>query len=373
MDKQENIDFNNLDMTKFTDLEKEIIETIKNIIENDDYEQYPIENVSLKVKTLLKKIYTDKNVVFEVFKELIDLYKKYDIKLAREERITTFEKIRDNFNSIVRFINKVTKDYDKLAEINMYINDIESYYLPSAIELASSNYFDDTSLDDELDKKIQEYRDIIKSHKDEMAMYFQDNMEEEIDIRENTDNLVLCLSDDINLSGDNYKTGFSTTVSDLESKSSRELKGLSGGAGLEKIRKSTETGGEADFTDYLKNKLKMQCHFVPYRYRSGYDTRVGLIKFEPSPAVKEHLEARYNLSKQSACYGIFMIIVAGANHKQYADFENYIMKNYVEIEKIAALFASDNPNYEELDSIVDKMLSIKKEKLNSINDSKKTI
>lgn len=296
-----------------------------------------------------------------------------EVKLLRQNRITEFEKIRDEFNNITRFINKVTKDYVKLSEIEQYIIDIEAYYIPSAIDLFSSEYYDDTAFDDELDEKLRMYKDIVDSWKKEMVSFYHDNEEKTGDIKENTNNLVFCINDDIDVSTDNYQTGFTTTVLDLETKTSRELKSLSGGAGLERIRKSTETGTEVDFIDYLKSRFRIQCHFVPYRYRSGYDNRVGLIKFEPSPVVKEYLEDKYGLSKQSAFYGIFMIITAGANHKQYADFENYIMKNYAGIEKLALLFAGDNPNYEELNVVVDKMLNVKKELLNTIEESKKTI
>lgn len=66
-----------------------------------------------------------------------------------------------------------------------------------------------------------------------------------------------------------------------------------------------------------------------------------------------------------------MIISVSATHKEYGEFESYIVKNCFEIEKLANLFASDNPNLEELTVIIDRMLSIKKDKMDVANNNLK--
>ncbi len=161
------------------------------------------------------------------------------------------------------------------------------------------------------------------------------------------------------------------SVEALESKSSIELKKRSGRKGMSKIRKSTETNKEKDFIEYLENKYKVHLHFIPYRYSSDSNYRTGLIKFEPSQQVKSFLEEKYGLSKQSAYYGVFMVITSiGADHSEYSRFEEYILGNYREIEELAMLFASENPDYEKLTMVVDKLLSFKKDKMAMINSDK---
>ena len=204
------------------------------------------------------------------------------------------------------------------------------------------------------------------------AYYEQDD--EIVDVKENTDNLVFCLNNDIDLSQEGFRKEFAGTVSELESKSSRELLIRPGRKGMTRLRKNTESNGEKDFVKYLENRYRTHLHFVPYRYSGSSFYRTGLIKFEPSAKVKSFLEERYGLSKQSAYYGIFMIITTiAADHSEYSRLHEYVFNNYEDIEKIALLFASENPDYDKLIDLIDSLLTIKKDNLEIANtDIKKS-
>lgn len=390
------ITFDNLDMSIFSPEEHNIVEQLRVICEDEEkdkgttifndvaityedrllaYEKVPITAILSDVDTLLNEIVNNKEEVIRIFKLIIDLYQKYAIRTIREERMMELLKIRDDYFNIENYINKTytdrSKAYDEEKIINSRINIINLEYLPLIQELISSDYYGDEYFDDELYGVIVKFKTEIKKWKKEMTEYYQTGDIEE-DTMENTDNLVFCLTDDINLSHEGFQKEFIGTIESLESKSSRELKKRPGRKGMSKIRKSTENGKEKDFIEYLELKKKMDFHFIPYRYSSDSDYRTGLIKFEPSAKVKEILEEKYGLSKQSAYYGIFEVIeVIRADHSEYSYLEEYILDNCLTIEEIAKLFSSDNPDIEKLTSVINNMLAIKKDKIKQINDSKR--
>lgn len=391
------VTFDNLDMSKFTDDERKVIEEVREIINNEDlesekdvfgdkevsfterlsiYQQELITNVLLDVKNnLINRIYEEKDEVIHAFKIVIDLYKKYILRTTREDMQNDFLRMRDDFNNIISFINKnymdKNKAYEETKTISSYVHTIETEYVPILQELINTDYNDDDYYDRNFKTISNKFKEIIAGYKQVMSEH-NAVVDEVEDIKENTNNLVFCITDDIDLNNEGFQKEFVGAVSELESKSSRELKKAPGRKGMAKIRKSTETNTEEDFADYLKVRKGIELHFVPYRHSSGSNYRTGLIKFEPSTVVKKFLEDRYGLSKQSACYGIFKVIqVIRADHSEYGLFEEYILDNYEEIEKLAKLFSSNNPNFDELVSKVDEMLNIKKEKLRNTDSIKK--
>ena len=283
------------------------------------------------------------------------------------------EKINKDFSNIIGFINRTYKNrkqaFQEESIINGYINSINMEYLPMIRELIIDDYFDDDFFDSELDKIIVEYKSVIRKWKKEMTSFYEKDRTEE-DIKENTDNLVFCINSDIDIKEKGYQDELTDTIKSLESKSSQELKMRSGRKGMTRLRKTKENNKEQDFVEYFKGKMQVNIHFVPYRYSSDADYRTGVIKFEPSTSVKEFLEERYGLSKQSAYYGIFDVIsVVRADHSQYHEFEGYILDNYSYIEEIASLFASNSPDYHKLSELLDKFLNIKKDLIQKTNNN----
>ena len=385
VEEQIDINFDNLDMSLFNPMEQQVIKELKEIIEEEDLVQQesifvnlPIEyearfmayndtsmnNILLDVENnLLNKIYEKKDEIIKIFKLIINLYQKYSIRKVREEEMNELLQIKNDFNGIISFINKTYLDktlaFNEEKIINTYISTIESEYLPLLQELIDSDYYSDEYYDEEFNNAITDFKNIIKKWKKIMTLSYQDDDSFE-DIKENTDNLVFCLTDDIDLSDEGIQKEFLGTIESLELMSSQELKKRSGRKGMSKLRKSTESNREKDFIAYLETKYKVHLHFIPYRYSSESNYRTGLIKFEPSAKVKEFLEERYGLSKQSAYYGIFKIItVIRSDHSEYAYLENYILNNFIEIEEIAKLFASEEPDFEKLTELIDKFLKIK--------------
>ena len=394
--KEESINFDTLDMSKFTEEEIKIIEQLRDICEDEDlkeddtldnknltyndrvtiYKKLSIECVLHDVGNLLNNIYNNKDDVIKIFKLIIDLYQKYNTRTLREERILELERISSDFNNIIGFINQTYRDREQAYKEEIIIrHEIVSIneYLSVIRELINSDYDSDEYFDNELDKIILKYKNLIKKWKYVMTSYYQDSTEE-IDIKENTDNLVFCLNDDINLEKEEYQKEFIGAIESLESKSSKELKMRPGRKGMSRIRKTTENDKSKDFVEYLETKLKTHLHFVPYRYSSDVNYRTGLIKFQTSPMVKEFLETRYGLSKQSAFYGVFQVIrVFGADHSEYHIFEEYIMDNLSFIEDIGNMLSSDKPDYDKLSNVLDKMLSIKHELVNKVNSDSKVL
>ena len=68
-----------------------------------------------------------------------------------------------------------------------------------------------------------------------------------------------------------------------------------------------------------------------------------------------------------------VITTVSADHSEYANFQNYVLNNCMEIEKIAKIFASNNPNFEELNKLVDGLLQIKRDKIYLVNENSRKI
>ena len=393
--KTVNITFDNLDMKVFTDTEKEVIEEICEIIEDEELKginaSFPKDNISYQNRlesykkasiyevlydvknNLLSKIYEQKEEVIRIFRLVIELYNNYIIHKSRESKKRELLRIRDDFVSISKFIKKTrTNDYESENLINGYIEEINSDYLPLIDEVIETGY-SDNDFDNMIDNIIKERSNIVRKWKKEMSLYYIDE-EEVIDIKENTNNLVFCINDDIDLSGEGLQNEFVGTIGDIEIKSAYELKSAFGRKSMTRLRKDTEYNKIKDLASYLETKFHTRLHFVPYRYSNTGYYRTGLIKFEPSQVVKEYLESRYGLSKQSAVYGVFMVITTvSADHSEYANFQNYVLNNCMEIEKIAKIFASNNPNFDELNKLVDGLLQIKRDKIYLVNENSKKI
>ena len=386
----EKIDFSNLDLDKFNDVEKNIIEELREIIEDEDlneenqvftnnevslnarislYEKCSVNDMLLDVKqNLLEHIYDNKEVI-KIFKYIIDKYRIYSTNVIRNEKVVELLRIKSDFNTIINYIHKSYKEdtYQKIEEISLIIQAIDNTYIPVIREMIEDNIDFDEFFDVEIDKIIDSSKKTIKGWKKEMSRAYKEEIDEE-DLSEDTDNLVFCLTE-IDLSNGADKE-FSGTVEALEYRSSQDLKKSSGRKGMTRIRKSTEHGKEKDFVEYLESKYKTKIKFVPYRYSSEPDYRTGLIKFEPSSNVKEFLENYYGLSKQSAYYGIFHVITSkGADHTEYYYLERYIIKNYEYIKELSELFASDEPDYDKLVSVLDELINKKKVLLTSIQNT----
>ena len=390
------VDFSNLDMSIFTLEERKIIEQIRDIYEDEDlseidnsfenikityndrliaYKKASINCVLQDVKNLLNNIYDNKDEVINIFKLIIDMYQKYNIRVVREEKKLELEKIKNEFNNIISFINKTYKNrekaYNEETELKEYIESIDIELLPMISELIDIDYYDDDYYDNKIDILVLKYKNVMHEWKKEMTSFYQQDGAL-LETKENTDNLVICLNEDIDLSKEGFIKEFNGTLESLHYKTSKELKTQPGRKGMSRIRKSTGTNKSIDFVKYLDSTYKMHVHFVPYRYSSSLNYRTGLIKFSPSFCVKEFLEEKYGLSSQSAIYGIFEVIeVIGADHSAYHIFGDYISNNYLTIESIASLLASNNPDYEKIIDVLDGMLSIKKELINKANSVKK--
>lgn len=388
------ITFDNLDMSRFNLDEIAIIEEIREIYNDEDLKDdtYVFENVDINyndrltaykkvsikyiiqdIKNLLNNIYDKKDEVISILKLIIDIYQKYTIRTIRQERLIELSKISDDLENIVDFINRsfeLRKDYyEEQLLLTSYVKSINTEYIPVVKDLIGSDFFEDNYFDSNLEELISKYKNVIKKWKKKMSLFYQNN-DDKLDVKENTDNLVLCINSDIDLSCNGYRKEFLGTIEALENKSSQELKMRSGRKGMSRIRKSKENNKEQDFVEYLENKKKIHLHFVPYRYSSDSYYRTGLIKFKISPIVKEYLQEKYGLSKQCACYGIFQIISAvRADHDEYKKLEEYILENALWIEEIAKEFSNDEPNFEKINAIVDGFLSIKKKNVEEINEA----
>lgn len=391
-DEEVIITFDNLDLSKFTEEEREIIREIHKIIENEElnendkvtignisysdridiYKKETMNHILVDIKNnLVTRIYDDKTEVINTFKFVINLYNKYTTRLLRIELEKSFLRIKNDFDNIVNFINKTYIDKNKAFEItrtiNGYIKTINLEYIPMLEELINTNY-DDDYYDKEFERIIAIFKGIIRNYKKEMSAY--NTIDEKVeDVKENTDNLVFCLTDDIDLSMEGYQKEFVGTIVELELKSALELnKGL-GRKSMSKLRRADDK--EDSLINYLEKRERRRLFFVPCRYSSESNYRTGLIRFEPSSTVKQFLEERYGLSKQSAIYGIFRIIqVIRSDHSEYGYLREYVFDNFMEIEELARMFASDNPDWNKLSEKVDKMLAIKKDMLNKIENKK---
>ena len=390
------IDFDNLDMSYFSEDEQEIIKQLREICEDEDFksEENPFVNVNISyndrltaykkvsikcvlqdVNNLLNKIYDNKSDVIRIFELIIDMYQKYTIRTIREERIIELERIKNDFNNIISFINKTyvnrEEAYDEEQKLKREILSIDSEFLPVIKELIDNDFYGDDFFDNELDSVILSYKTSIKMWKKRMTSYYQKESDVQ-DNKQNTDNLVFCLNIDIPLEKEGYQKELLNAIEALESKTSKELKMRPGRKGMSRIRKTMETDKSKDFVNYLETKLKKKIHFVPYRYSCDINRRTGLFKFSTSPKVKEFLEEKYGLSKQSAIYGIFDIIsVYGKDHSEYHFFEDYILNNYLYIESIGEMLSSETPNYDKIANIIDGFLKIKEDLVKSANTNLK--
>ena len=391
-EETEKISFSNLDLDKFNDEDKKIIEEIREIIEDEElnennvvfenkeisynerinlYEKCSVNDMLLDVKqNLLEHIYDNKEVI-KIFKYIIDKYRIYSTNVLRNEKIVELLRIKSDFNNIISFINKSYKDREdafmRIKEITSIIETIDTAYIPVIKEMIEDNLDFDEFFDNEIDKLIDQFRRTIKGWKKKMSSSYQEEISEE-EVTEDTGNLVFCLTEiDLSNGADKEFTG---TVEALETRSSQELKKSPGRKGMTRIRKTTEHGKEKDFVEYLESRFKTKIKFVPYRYSSEPDYRTGLIKFEPSSKVKEFLENHYGLSRQSAYYGIFHVITSiRADHTEYYYLERYIIKNYGYIKELSELFASDEPDYDKLTSVLDELINKKKVLLSSIQNT----
>ncbi len=369
------ITFDNLDMSKFNEDEKRIITEIKEIIEDSYILDKDLKSKVDNIKNnLIEKIYTDKEMVFNEFKNVINLYQKYVLRIMREEKEKELLRIRNDFNNIKSFINRTYMDKNNAFEltktIDNYLRTIDSEYLPTIRELIETDYDEDDFYDTTIDSISKKFMGIIKEYKEEMSLYNSNGEKEEvIDNKENTVNLVFCLTDDLELSNEGYQKEFVGTVMELESKSDWELRSKTGRKIISKLRK---TGDDVDgFMDQFENRDKTKYNFTPYRYSSESSYRTGLIAFAPSEVVKRFLEEKYNLSKLSSIYGIYRIIQSRkADHSEYSYLREYIYDNFNELVELSNLFASENPDYDKLTSKVDELLAIKKDLLNKANDKK---
>ena len=394
VEEEVKVDFDNLDLSKFSREEQARIEELREIIEDEDLEEKPVFNnadisynerlslyhnasindILLDVKqNLLEVIYDKKEEVLKIFRLIIDKYKKYNLRLIRIEKETELLRLKNDFNNIISFINKTYTDredaYNNTRELEGYTITIDKDYLPLIKDMIDKGVVYDYHYDEEIDKTINEYKKIIRKWKKIMsATYSEEDIDN--DCKEDTDNLVFCITD-IDLSTPGFDKEFTGTVDALESRSSHDLKKRPGRRGMTRLRKTTDGGREKDFVQFLEGKDNKEFHFVPYRYSSDGSYRTGLIKFEPSKEVKEFLEERYGLSKQSAYYGIFQIISSkGANHSEYYYLERYVMDNYEYIEEVALLLASDKPDYEKIIKVIDDLLLKKKNSMKLIQETK---
>ena len=388
----DNVTFDSLDLSFFNEEEINVIEELREIIEDEDindnkdpfsdveislearkayYKEANINDILLDTRYLLNNIYDYKSEVIKIFKLIIEKYKKYSLNVIRNEKIIELLKIKNDFNNIISFINKSFRNrdlaYKNEKEIKGYIDNIDIDLIPIIRDMVHEDLDYDIYYDNEVDEAIIKYNKIVKKWKKEMSLsYKEDELQEE---KEDTNNLVFCIAD-VDLSTSGFDKEFIGTVEALETKSFYELKGKYGRTSMSKIRKDTETGKEKSYVDYLETRKKRKIHFVPYRYSSNPNYRTGLIKFEPSTKVKEFLEEHYGLSKQSAYFGIFQIITAiGADHTEYYYLQNYILNNFDYIDELANLFASDNPDFNKLVNILDELLLKKKNLLKSVQNT----
>lgn len=384
------ITFDSLDLEKFNEEERNVIRDIHQIIEEEAsdnnslntkdksyeeilmiYQNAPISSILVDIKNnLINRIYDNKEAVINIFRYVISLYQKAAKNRIRENQIIEFERIKNDFGNIIAFVNRTYTNRDKafriVEELQGYLKDIESNHLPMLSDLINTNYDADDYYDKEFERIISSFKVLIKAFKKEMGLYNSTSYEQE-SIKENTDNLVFCLSNNIELPTEGHQKEFVGTVLQLELKSIVEIRNQLGRKSLSKIKKSEYS--EDSLINYLENINNAKLHFVPYRYSSESNYRTGLIRFQPSEVVKKHLEERYGLSKQSAFYGVFKVIcIHGNDHSEYAYLREYVYDNLQDIIDLASLFASDKPDLDKLDEEIDKLLSYKKGILDMINN-----
>lgn len=381
--KRDTVNFDNLDMSKFTNEEQRVIETIKRITEDNKvgnkrydavgldiserlkaYKGNDIEDILSDVKGLLNHIYSDKDSVIAIFIVIIEIFEKNELKKTRKQHVKELDKIVGSLDKIIYSIHRkyqyTMEAYEKTEDMLRRKEDVRDFYLPTANELIELTEIND--LDDLIADKIVEYKEYIAMQKAENAIG------DSKPLGENTDNLVFCL-EDMSFSDDGSKTEFIGSVRNLAYRNLRDLRIiLNPKKRITRLRKTIEFGEEIDFVNYFKRNGR-RPHFVPYILGSSGEYRTGLIKFEPSTIVKTYLDEKYGLSNTSAYYGIFMIVPRGSN---YNELESYVENEVEKIEKLARLFSSENPTVEELrilDERIKQMLDVKNEIVKNIESS----
>lgn len=379
--------FEFIDWTPFNEKEKQVINEFREIVTDEDFNDI-IEIIKREISTRIPYFPNQKNKIdiisgilhpdvllngnykkeaIDLLKVVINIYREYQHKKICIGRVDTLNGIIRNFNTIVNFINRnfsVGLDSELVSskeDILVYLEEINDYYLPMAEETVTSN---DPYYDEEFDIVIKKYMDVIRHYKGIMQKYYSDDTSKDDNlIKENTNNLVFLCSSIFEEYDEGRMKELVGAISNLEIKTSQELKCPSGRKGMTRIRKTTRNGSEVDFVEYIERTRKKKLNFVPYRYSSTADYRTGVLKFNPSPVVKKHLEDRYGLSSQCAIYGIFSAIeTINANHNEYSVFESILAKlGETTFEDFALLFASENPDLEKLDCEIDRQLRYKRD------------
>ena len=298
------------------------------VLENDEpvIESIEEDNPTLTLDSIEKKL---KKIIAEFKKIIVVIYAKYDSADSANIEV-----------SIIRgYINTITNNSFTLID-----------------KVRKNGGRDEQSLD-LLNTQIDGYRKIIENYYNILS-----DLDTNEENKELVSNLVFCINGDINLSNNDFQKEYLGVIKTLESISIDALFRRSGINGLSRLKMYTDSNKEKDLAQDLKSKHG-ELNFVPYRACSRANCRTGIIKFEPSEPVKEFLMRKYNISKQGAVFGIFEIIsVNGADHSEYSILRNYVINNVNSIITLASLFRSNEPDLMQLEDIIDKMLTVKKEK-----------
>ncbi len=415
--------FDSLDLSGFTEEERHIIMEIKKVYVNKSSqcsERVPFTDAELgdrkdsyfhnnKVEweivladienNLLPNMSSNRNVVMERFKYIIEVYNK---EVQFQNYLVELREKKKTLNDYIEYLKKLfnidnlydtTYDYlfqegvsatdprydDKYDYYNIRYflrNDVQTFITNIEKELiiienitaGNDNYFEIISFEE------------IKNRYDELLLQYHEKwdayveygnrkyeVEEELDNSSiQKENLVFCLND---ISFDNrygnYDEGkekeFDSTVKSLETISYNYLKKRSGRKALDEImyRPSSKINMRKNQRKRVLSTFDNE-YFTPYRYSGTGNYRTGMIMFPLCKENKDKLAKIYNLKDNFAVLAIFKIImVERVNHGGYDEFIEFIRKNEEKIENIGEMFLDPDIDIQLLCDIIDKGLEYK--------------
>ena len=412
--KEQNITFENIDLSKFDLDSKKIILKMKEVyaeisklsitrcsmISRDEMETvnhldyYLFEDrynwdiiLSDIEENLLPNIYTKNDLVLTLFELIIQIYNKYQKELEIvNKNIKIITEYLNNLTPLIKYAEKydaikcdylIENNYDRKSSLFYYYGSYEyvdmCYYITHQLKQFIDELMNNKAkLQDLIDRhmvftedmqineeKLQEDFEIIYGICHKKINLYQNSQNDLLSKddskveHEYAENLVFCI-DDLDLSEDGYRRELRETVKDLTSKNFRQLQnGNTGREGLSTIRRKTPSGVEIEY-----NNLAVKPYaktFLPYRFSGQANYRTGLIHFNNiDPIIKKKLQKKYHLGNQSVVFGIFMVISSiKSNHNAYSDFENYLNDNIEKIDELGKMFADSNTDIEQLYRIID--------------------
>ena len=336
---------------------------------------------------LVPNIIAKHDFVINVFKYIIDIYKKYENQKKSMEslkgKIQTIDLLLVKLKKLLNCDELYNTSYDDLFDNNIdssdlrydgkyeyyairyfirksivpFIEDLENKLNIISSELAKNKINDDISIDEINDK----YDLLTRQYYDKLDSYLKTH-----DTENNYDksaNLMFCYGN-LELPTEEHQSELIETLKDFKEKSPYKLNtaGTSRREQFAPIKRPT--GVKDEYITFDNPRIKPYCKFfLPYRYAGMANYRTGLIHFNHvHPIIKKKLVERYDFNANGGIYAVFKVIqTVKADHDQYADFVKYIYRHMDELEELGKKFANPNTDIEELYQVIDNGIEIKNE------------